>query len=154
MIKLQTFTKAEWIARDHGLTVLIACPTPVPHGVPLRDHWGNYVTATTGYIGTADQAGTLPKHLAYGRLVHSISQQTCPVSDVLIDIAEQLEMVRSFPTRKALEDYTIDRVGFGRCSKETLDEAINDWHNAKAVADRAKACLPGTVIDALDSLLD
>ena len=153
MITLATFTKAEWIARDHGLTVLSACPTTIPAGIPWHDHYGNRVTATTAYVGTADQAGALPKSLAYGRLIHSIHQQSVPVSDVLIDIAEQLEMMRAFPTRRELETYTVDRVGFGRCPADTIEAAVTDWHNAQAVATRAKACLPGSVIEALEALL-
>jgi len=152
MIKLQHFTKADWLARDHGLVVLSACPAFLPAGLPCSDHYGNRVTATTAYIGKADQAGTLPKGLAYGRLVHSIHQQSVPVADVLIDIAEQFELLSAYPTRESFENFVIDCLGFGRCPAERIDEARQQWRDASNTVARAKRCLPQAVVSQLDGL--
>jgi len=152
MIKLQHFTKADWLARDHGLVVLSACSASLPAGIPWHDHYGNRVTATTAYIGTADQAGTLPKGLAYGRLVHSIHQQSVPIADVLIDIAEQFELVSAYPTRDSFESFAIDCLGFGRCPADRIDEARQQWRDAANTVDRAKRCLPAAVVLQLGEL--
>jgi len=153
MIKLQHFTKADWLARDHGLVVLSACAASLPAGIPLRDHYGNRVTATTAYIGTADQAGTLPKGLAYGRLIRSIHNQASPqAGDVLLHIAEQFELLSAYPTRESFEHFAIDCLGFGRCPADRIDEARQQWRDASNTVERAKRCLPEPVVSQLGEL--
>ena len=153
MIKLHHYTKAEHIARDHGLEVIQACPTSIPAGVPSRDHYGNYVTALSVYIGTAEQRDQLPKNHAYGLLVQSIHDNSCSIAGVLIDIAEKLQFDAEFSNRQEFEDYMVGR-DINRTPVGYYDQLRCEYRDFKNTAARARRCLAPEVITKLESLLE
>ena len=152
MIKLHHYTTAEHIARDHGLEVIQACPTSIPAGVPSRDHYGNYVTALSVYIGTAEQRDQLPKNHAYGLLVQSIHDNSCSIAGVLIDIAEKLQFDAVFSDRQEFEDYMLR--GDINAPVGYLDQLRCEYRDFKNTAARAKKCLAPEVITKLERLLE
>ena len=160
MIKLHHYTTAEWIARDHGLEVIQACPVSIPDGVPNRrltwqqnrDHYGNYLTALSVYIGTAEQRDQLPKNHAYGLLVQSIHDNSCSIAGVLIDIAEKLQLDAEFSDRQAFEDYML-RGDMNRAPIGYRDQLRCEYRDFKNTAARAKKCLTPEVITKLEKLL-
>ena len=153
MIKLHHYTAAEWIARDHGLEVLQACPVSIPAGVPHRDHYGNYVTALSVYIGTAEQRDQLPKNHAYGLLIQSIHDNSCSIAGALIDIAEKLVFDAEFSDRQAFEDYML-RGDINRAPVGYRDQLRCKYRDFKNTAARAKKCLAPEVITKLEKLLE
>ena len=153
MIKLHHYTAAEWIARDHGLEVFQACPVSIPAGVPHRDHYGNYVTAFSVYIGTTDQRDQLPKNHAYRLLVQSIHDNSCSVAGVLIDIAEKMQLDAEFSDRQAFEDYML-RDDINRAPVGYRDQLRDQYRDFKNTAARARACLAPEVITKLETLLN
>ena len=153
MIKLHHYTRAERIAHDHGLEVITACPTSIPSGVPNRDHYGNYVTALSVYIGTSEQRDQLPKNQAYGLLIQSIHDHSCSIAGVLIDIAEKLVSDSEFSDRQTFEDYMIGD-DINRAPVGYREQLRCEYRDFKNTAARARACLSPEVIAKLETLLN
>jgi hypothetical protein len=140
------YDAAERRARESGLALVNVCHAALPPGVPSRDHWGNYVTARTVYLGTP---GTVEKDCAYGRVVHSIHQQATPsMADALHDIADALLMVRTFADRAAYEAY----FSAGCRNSAERDAMATAWHDYSGTAQRATRCLPPELLTWLESL--
>ena len=139
------YDPAERRARDAGLAVISVCHAALPAGVPCRDHYGNYVTAETVYIGSP---GSREYNCAYGRSVHSIHQQVLPgLAEALADIAEALQVVGTFKTRAAYEEYY--RPGCRHCGD--IDSMAVAWRDYVCTAERAKRCLPAGILQWLES---
>lgn len=132
-----------------GLSVVSVCHASLPPGVPCRDHWDNYVTAETVYIGAP---GTPEKLCAYGRSVHSIHQQATPgLAEALRDICDALAVMDSFTSRAEYVDYYLGP-NVGRCPAHQIDQMAQAWRDYQCTAHRAVRCLPPELVAWLRSL--
>lgn len=139
------FDAAERRAREAGIQVIQACYADLPPGVPCRDGYGNYVTGETIYIGIP---GTAAKDCAYGRCFHSIHDVSSPsVSSALRDIAEALQVLRTFGSRADYEAYY--RAGCRTVADH--DNMAVAWRDYSNTAHRAIRCLPAELLSWLDS---
>jgi hypothetical protein len=140
------FDAAQRYGRDAGLEVVSVCHAALPVGVPLRDHYGNYVNAFTVYVGAA---GSPEYHCAYGRVVNSIHTLATPtVADALHDIAQAIDVVQEFSCRAEYEEYFL-----GGCRGVTDIDAMRvAWRDYQQTANRAQRCLPADLFAMLPTL--
>jgi hypothetical protein len=134
------FDAAKRRATDLGLTVISVCHADIPPGMPIQDHFGNYVTARTIYIG---KPGTAEKNCAYGRSVFPIHQAVDPgIDSCLLNIWEALNILRRFPDlEQYLEAWRPSTSGTNR-----YEQVRDYWLDCKSIVDRAKRCLPDEIL--------
>jgi hypothetical protein len=125
--------------------VISVCHAALPHGVPERDHFGNYVMAQTVYLG---RPGSTERDCAYGRSVHSIHQAALPgMAEAMADIAEALMYTREFASCAEYETYFLPACR----SAAEICEMPAAWRDYRCTADRARRCLPADLLAWLDS---
>jgi hypothetical protein len=143
------YDAARWQAEKHGLTVISVCHASLPPGTPSRDHYGNYVSALTVYIG---KPGTVEKNCAYARCFKPHTQLVDPgISEALSAIAYHLAYFDSFANRAEYEAYYNSPHKLPEYQQQQLRDA---WHDHSSTAQRAIACLPAELIAWLRSLRD
>lgn len=154
-LRTHNYTRADWLARDHGLRVLRLTAAALPAGIRPVDHYGNWLTAETVWIGTEPPATEDWRAVAFGTSVHSIHQQATPgVGEALLDIAEAILQIEHYGTRAALEAEVL-RYSYGkRGCGDALDNAATDWRDWQVKAHRARVGLPAAVFERLPGLFD
>ena len=134
------FDAAKRRATELGLTVVSVCHASLPDGLPCRDHYGNYLTARTVYIG---EPGTIEKDCTYGRSVFPIHQTVEPgVDSCLFDVWEALHTIKKY---SSCETY-LESVAPYVSGPIQLEQARSHWFDRKSVADRARRCLPAELM--------
>lgn len=143
------YSAADYRAREMGLAVLGSHYCVMPPGVPLRDHWGNYIQAEMIWIGAVDLGRDAigSSQAAYGVVVQSIHNQAMPdLGSVLANIRRALLTVEEFPQRA---DYVQAMLPYHHGDPKTLADA---WTWELDCALRARKTLPPALIDWLLSL--
>jgi hypothetical protein len=135
------YDAARRIAADHGLTVISVCHASLPPGTPAKDHYGNYVSAFTVYIG---KPGTIEKNCAYARCFKPHTQLVDPgISEALSAIADHLAYWDKFGSRADYEAYYNSPNRLPEYQQQQLRDA---WCDHASTAQRAIACLPAELV--------
>lgn len=143
------YDAARWQAEKHGLAVISICHADLPPGTPSRDHYGNYVSAFTVYIG---KPGAVPYNCAYARCFKPHTQLVDPgISEALSAIANHLAYFDSFADRAEYIEYFNSPHRLPEYQQQQLRDA---WCDHSSTAQRAIRCLPPELILWLRSLRD